>query len=120
MTLTPASLAAFTCGSIVAGIDAGNQIDNVVFIPDREFHTLNPLAWLALIFPFLHLQARFPLPAAFSRSIMPFRNGLVLVLGMDSCFFRCRAFLGVESLPRRLIPALRVDRELWGRLRETV
>ena len=38
-------------------IDAGDQIDDLVLITDREFHALDPLAGLALVFPFLDFQA---------------------------------------------------------------
>ena len=41
-------------------------------------------------------------PAFFSRSMMPFRNGLVLEFGIDNCFLAVGARLGVECFAGRL------------------
>ena len=104
--LDPGRLGRFELRRDRPGIDARDQIDDVVLVADRKFDALDPLAGLPLVLPLRDLQS--DLGAGRLLAIDDaLQERIGAVVGDRHHLLAGRALLGVERLARR--------HELWCR-----
>ena len=98
MTLTPAALAASSCGSMVPG--SMPEIRSMMSYLSRIASSTPCTHWLGWPW-FSHSRTSSPTsaPAAFMRSMMPLRNGLPLLLGIDIIFLPAAQLLASNGSP---------------------